>query len=151
MGRHEFTSERKDNMSDSSRSIVPLFGRLLVSSVFLFSGLAKIMAFSMMTGYASAKHMPFPALMIAGAATIELLGGLAVLAGLQIRLAAWILFLYLIPTTIIFHNFWTFQGADRADSQAHFLKNLAIMGGLLFLATFGPGAYSIDRRSAATA
>jgi putative oxidoreductase len=129
-------------------SAVPLVGRVLVSTIFIFSGLAKVMAFSMMTGFAASKGMPLPSLMIAGAATVEILGGLAVLVGLRAKIIGWILFAYLIPTTIIFHNFWTLQGADRMDGQAHFMKNVAIMGGLLFLAAFGPGAYSLDARQA---
>ena len=133
-------------MSGSSSSAVRLVGRILVSVVFLFSGLSKVMAFSMMTGMAASKHMPLPALMIAGAAAVELLGGLAILTGFQAKLASWVLFLYLIPTTILFHNFWTLQGMDRIDAQSHFLKNVAIMGGLLSLAAFGSGAYSIDSR-----
>jgi putative oxidoreductase len=75
---------------------------------------------------------------------VEILGGLAVLAGFYSRFTAWILFLYLIPTTFLFHNFWAFQGADRIDPLIHFEKNLAIMGGLLLLAAFGAGPYSID-------
>jgi putative oxidoreductase len=138
-------------MKDSSGSIVPLLGRILISVVFLFSGLIKVMAFSMMTGFAAAKHMPLPAVMIAGAAAVELLGGLAILTGFQARLASWILFVYLIPTTLVFHNFWTLAGMDRADAQAHFMKNVAIMGGLLFLAAFGSGAYSVDSRMRAKA
>jgi putative oxidoreductase len=136
---------------NSNSSIAPLFGRILFSTVFLFSGLTKVMAFSMMSGFAQAKGMPFPTLMIAGAAALEILGGLALLSGFQTRITAWILFVYLIPTTLIFHNFWTLTGAGQQDALVHFLKNLAIMGGLLIVATFGAGAYSLDNRAAAKA
>lgn len=138
-------------MNASSNAFVSLAGRVLLSLVFVFSGISKVTAFSMMTGLAASKHMPAPALMIAGAAFVEIVGGLAILAGFQSRLAGWILFLYLIPTTLIFHNFWTLQGFDRVDAQAHFMKNLAIMGGLLLLAAFGTGAYSLDARRSARA
>ena len=56
-------------------------------------------------------------------------------------MAVWILFLFLIPTTLAFHNFWAFSGMEKMDNQAHFFKNVAIMGGLIFLAAFGAGAY----------
>jgi putative oxidoreductase len=85
-----------------------------------------------------------PAVALAIALVIELVGGLAILTGLFTRFTAWIVFLYLIPTTFLFHNFWAVQGADRIDAMIHFEKNLAIMGGLVLLAAFGPGAYSID-------
>ena len=54
----------------------------------------------------------------------------------------------MIPTTLLFHNFWAMQGMDRYDNTIHFQKNLAIMGGLLLLAAFGAGAYSVDSASA---
>jgi putative oxidoreductase len=132
-----------------SNSIVPLIGRILVSVIFIVSGLAKVANFSMMTGYMTAKHLPLPALALAIAAAVEILGGLAVLLGYQVRIAGWVLFLYLIPTTVIFHNFWAFSGAEQMDNQIHFFKNVAIMGGLLFLTAFGAGAYSIDNKRAA--
>jgi len=136
-------------MDSPANSIAPLFGRILMSLVFVFSGISKVLAFHAMTDMAQAKGMPFPALAIGGAAAIEILGGLAVLSGFHARIAAWILFAFLIPTTLIFHNFWAQQGAARVDNQAHFLKNLAIMGGLLLLATFGAGSRSMDSRRSA--
>jgi putative oxidoreductase len=131
-------------MANSSDSIVPLIGRFLISVVFILGGIGKIAAFSMYTGFVAAAHLPLPEVSLAIAIVVELFGGLAILAGLHTRFTAWIVFLYLIPTTIMFHNFWALQGAARIDNLIHFEKNLAIMGGLLVLATFGAGAYSID-------
>jgi len=85
-----------------------------------------------------------PAVAIAVAIAVEVLGGLAILAGFQTRLASWIIFLYLIPTSFLFHNFWAMEGMARMDNQGHFFKNIAIMGGLLILAANGPGGASID-------
>jgi putative oxidoreductase len=131
-------------MSDTSTSVVPLAGRLLISAVFIFSGLGKLAAHTAMVGFAASKGLPAPDLAIWLAAAVEILGGLAILTGFQTRITAWVLFIYLIPTTLIFHNFWALQGMERMDNQIHLLKNVAIMGGLLFVATFGAGAYSID-------
>jgi len=131
-------------MSNSSTSIVPLFGRILLSSVFILSGISKITAFAMEEGYVVAKHLPLPAVALTIALVVELAGGLALLAGWCTKFTAWILFLYMIPTTFLFHNFWAMQGMDRYDNTIHFQKNLAIMGGLLILAAFGAGAYSVD-------
>lgn len=131
-------------MSNSSNSLVPLFGRILLSAVFIMGGIGKITGFSFEESMVAAKHLPLPAVALGIALIIELVGGLAILAGLFTRLTAWIVFLYMIPTTFLFHNFWAMQGADRIDTMIHFEKNLAIMGGLLLLAAFGPGAYSID-------
>jgi putative oxidoreductase len=131
-------------VSNSSNSLVPLFGRILLSAVFIMGGIGKITGFSFEESMVAAKHLPLPAVALGIALIIELVGGLAILAGLFTRLTAWIVFLYMIPTTFLFHNFWAMQGADRIDTMIHFEKNLAIMGGLLLLAAFGPGAYSID-------
>jgi len=131
-------------MSNSSGSVVPLLGRILVSVVFILGGVGKITGFSMEEGMVAAKHLPMPAVALGIALVIELVGGLAILLGLFTRFTSWILFLYLVPTTLLFHNFWAFQGMDRIDTMIHFEKNLAIMGGLLILATYGAGAYSVD-------
>ena len=131
-------------MANSSGGVVPLVGRVLISQIFILAGIAKIMNFSMMTGYVTAAHLPLPKVSLAIAAAIEILGGLAILTGFHTKVAAWILFLFLIPTTILFHNFWAMQGMERQDNIGHFQKNLAIMGGLLLLAAYGAGRYSLD-------
>jgi putative oxidoreductase len=131
-------------MSDSNTSVVPLAGRLMISAIFISSGLSKLAAHPAMAGYAAAKGLPDAGLAVWLAAAIEVFGGLAILLGFQTRIAAWVLFVYLIPTSLVFHNFWALQGMERMDNQIHFFKNIAIMGGLLFVATFGAGAYSVD-------
>jgi putative oxidoreductase len=131
-------------MSDTSPSIVPLAGRLLISAIFIFSGLNKLGAHAAMAGFAATKGLPAADLAIWLAAAVEILAGLSVLLGFHARIGAWLLFLFLIPTSVVFHNFWAMQGMEKMDNQAHFFKNVAIMGGLLFVATFGAGAYSID-------
>jgi putative oxidoreductase len=131
-------------MSDSSSSAVPLIGRILISPIFILSGMLKVVNFSAMTGLMASAHIPFPSFSLACAAAIEILGGLAILTGFHTRLAAWIVFLFLIPTTILFHMLPAMHGMDSQNNMGHAMKNLAIMGGLLVLATFGAGAYSID-------
>ena len=131
-------------MSNSSTSIVPLFGRILISPVFIFAGVTKVMVFSMMLGYVTSAHLPFPKLSLACAAAIEILGGLAILLGFHTKFAAWIVFLFLIPTTILFHLMPAIENMDRMGNVTNVEKNVAIMGGLLLLAAFGAGAYSID-------
>ncbi len=131
-------------MSNSSSSVVPLIGRILISPIFIIAGIAKIVNFSTITGYAAGAHLPLPAVAIACAAAIQLLGGLAILVGFRAKFAAWIVFLFLIPATLVLHNFWAMAGPERTVNIGHFETNLAIMGGLLILAAFGPGAYSVD-------
>jgi putative oxidoreductase len=134
--------------SSSSGNILPLIGRILIAVIPMVSGLFKLAGYSQIVGFAAAKGLPMPNVAIACAAAVELLGGLAILLGFKARVAAWVLFLYLIPVTLVFHNFWKMQGMEQQDNMIHFLKNLAIMGGLLLLAANGPGAYSVDERAA---
>jgi putative oxidoreductase len=131
-------------MANSSGGAVPLLGRILIGQIFILAGITKVMNFSMMTGYVAAAHLPLPKVSLAIAAAIEILGGLAILTGFHTKVASWIVFLFLIPTTLLFHNFWAMQGMERQDNMGHFEKNLAIMGGLLILATYGAGRYSLD-------
>jgi putative oxidoreductase len=135
-------------MSDSSGSFTPLAGRILMSVLFLVSGFFKIGGYSQMVAYSSAKGLPLASVAIACAAVLELAGGLAILVGFQTRIAAWLLFLYLIPVTFYFHNFWAMQGTAQQDNMIHLLKNVAIMGGLVILAANGAGPYSVDHSRA---
>jgi len=131
-------------MANSSGGFVPLLGRILLSSVFILAGIGKVGGFSGEEMFLASKHFPLPAVALGIAMIVELVGGLAILVGLYTRFTAWIVFLYLIPTTFLFHNFWTMEGAARQDNIIHFEKNLAIMGGLLILAAFGAGGFSVD-------
>ena len=134
---------------NSSSNITSLVGRLLISQIFLFSGVTKIAMYSHIVGFAAAKGIPMPGIAIALAAATEILGGLAILVGFQTRAAAWLLFLYLIPATLIFHNFWALSGAEHQEQFMNFIKNLTIMGGLLILAASGAGGFSVDKARAA--
>ena len=133
---------------NSANDVTTLAGRILISVMFLISGFFKVGGYAQIVGYAAAVHLPAPGVAIALAAAVELACGLAVLAGFRTRFAAWLLFLYLIPVTYFFHNFWAVQGMEQQTQMINFLKNAAIMGGLLVLAVNGAGAYSVDGKLA---
>jgi putative oxidoreductase len=132
----------------STNDITTLAGRILISVIFLISGFFKVGGYSQIVGYAAAVHLPAPGVAIAMAAAVELACGLAILAGFKTRASAWLLFLYLLPVTYIFHNFWAVQGQEQQMQMVNFLKNVAIMGGLLVLSVNGAGAYSADAKLA---
>jgi putative oxidoreductase len=133
---------------NSTKDITTLAGRILMSVMFLISGFFKVGGYAQIVGYAAAVHLPMPGVAIAVAAAVELGCGLAILAGFKTRFAAWLLFLYLIPVTYFFHNFWAVQGQEQQMQMVNFLKNVAIMGGLLVLSVNGAGAYSADAKLA---
>jgi len=117
-----------------------LAGRLLLAYIFALSGYGKIGGFAGTAKYMAAKGMPMVEVLLVGAILIELVGGLMLAVGWKARWAAWAIFLFIIPTTLIFHPAW----AD--PSQAiQFNKNLAIMGGMLYVAFMGPGRLSLDK------
>jgi len=119
-------------------------GRILLSQIFLISGVMKFMNWAMFVGMMNAKGMPAPEFLLALAALTEIGGGLGVLLGCQARLSALALALFLVPATLVFHNFWAYEGEMMQNQMQHFLKNLAIMGGLYTIVAVGSGPFSID-------
>ncbi len=121
-----------------------IIGRILLGLIFVVSGYGKIMNFEGTLGYMSAKGMPMVSLLLVGAIAVELSGGLSLILGLSPKWWALALFLFMIPTTLIFHQFWGLEAAESAMQQIHFLKNLAIMGGLLAVFSSGSSQPGLD-------
>jgi putative oxidoreductase len=119
----------------------PFIGRILIGLPFAMSGLSKLAAFGPTTAMIGAAGLPLPPLAFAVAVAVELGGGLLLILGYRVRLAALALAAFSIATALSFHtNF-----ADQ-DQMIHFLKNVMMAGGLLQIAAFGAGALSIDNR-----
>ncbi|MGH7186936.1 MAG: DoxX family protein, partial [Pseudomonadota bacterium] len=76
---------------------------------------------------------------------IELGGGLLLAIGCKTRWAALAIILFLIPATLVFHAFWGLEAGEMNTQLIQFQKNLAIMGGLLYVLVSGPGRISVDR------
>ena len=137
--------------TSATQAVVPwrtavVVGRVLLSSIFILSGIEKILGWSGTLEYVASQGLQ-PAWLFAGAAAaVEIVGGLSILTGTFARFGALALFLFLIPTTLLFHDFWSFDGQERQMQMVSFLKNLAIMGGLSLLLGFGAGKVSVDQR-----
>lgn len=134
-------------MNDSpAKAVAAFLGRIFLSAIFLLSGVSKITDIEGTKGYMASRNMPeaYIGILLIGAIAFELAGGAAVLIGFQTRLGAALLILFLIPTTLIFHNWWTFPPEEQQLQMIMFLKNLAIFGGLWLLVAFGPGTMSFD-------
>jgi putative oxidoreductase len=117
-----------------------LAGRLLLAYLFIDAGYGKIAGFAGTAKYMASKGMAMVEPLLVATIVIELVGGLMIAVGFKARWAAWAIFLFLIPVTVIFHPAW----ADPAQAIA-FNKNLAIMGGMLYVAFMGPGRLSLDK------
>ena len=92
----------------------------------------------------AAEGMPAVHLFLAGAIAVEIFGGLALLLGCWTRLGALALFLFLIPATLIFHDFRTYEGQAMQNQMTHVLQNATSMGGLPTIVAVGAGPISID-------
>ena len=136
--------------SDSASAIyqfAALAGRLLLAHIFLLSGFMKFMDWSGTAAHMQQAGLPFVNVLLPIAALTEIIGALMILVGYQARLGALLLFLFLIPTTLTFHAFWTFDNPQERQMQMiNFMKNLTIMGGLLMVFSFGAGGWSVDER-----
>jgi putative oxidoreductase len=145
------------------QKLISFLGRLCFCIAFIVSGIAKIIRWdateqelvnqmldvlskSYHHGYIQAllDHVIPLAPMVLLVATIAELGGaLLILTGIQVRLGALILCLFLIPTTYLFHNFWDLEGSSQQMQLVMFLKNLSIFGGGLILLAFGSGTKKV--------
>lgn len=121
-----------------------VIGRILLGLIFLISGVGKIGKFAAVAGFMSSKGIPMSELLLVGTIALEVFGGLAIIIGWKARWAAAAIFLFLIPTTFIFHPFWNADPASYQNQLNHFLKNLAIMGGMLYVVLLGSGTLSVD-------
>lgn len=130
----------------AQRPATALVGRLLIGAIFLVSGIAKLTDTSGTAAHLEAAGLPYASTLAIIAGIAELAGGLSLVFGFLTRIGALGLILFMIPTTIIFHGFWTFEGAEQQAQMINFLKNLAIMGGLALIVAFGPSRYSIDKK-----
>jgi len=119
----------------------PLLGRLLIAAIFLMSAFGKITAPAATQGYIAAAGLPAPLVAYLIAVAIELGGGALLVVGYQTRFAALALAAFTIAAAFGFHH----DFADQ-NQMIHFLKNVAIAGGLLQVVAFGAGAFSLDAR-----
>jgi putative oxidoreductase len=121
---------------------LPLLGRILLGAPFVMSGLGKLGAYAATVGYITAVGLPVPPLAFIAAVAIELGGGLLLLSGYRVRFASLVMAVFCVVTAAFFHrNF-----ADQ-NQMIHFLKNVMMTGGLLQIAYFGAGAFSLDERA----
>jgi putative oxidoreductase len=124
---------------------VPLLGRLLITYIFITSGTGKVFSWDANVQYMSTRHLPEIPVLLAIATLIEVGGSVCLITGYQARVAAIVMFMYMIGLTLIFHNYWAASGNLAGIQETHFRKNLAIMGGLLMLAYAGPGPWSLGQ------
>ena len=127
----------------NDKAYVSLVGRVLIGLIFVLSGINKIADPQGTQQYMAAMGITTATTVLyAGAVFLEVAGGLSLLLGVWAKWGATALIVFMIPTTLIFHTSFGDQ-----NQTIHFLKNLAMMGGLLYVAVYGSGRLSVDRRA----
>ncbi|HBD12236.1 MAG TPA: DoxX family protein [Porticoccaceae bacterium] len=131
------------------QQLCPLVGRLLIAALFIPAGYNKIAGFEGVSGYMAAKGLPMADVLLVLTIVIELGGGIMILLGWRAAEAALTIALFLIPVTVVFHGFWAFDDPQLAAAEQRvFMKNIAIIGGLLVIAGLGSGPLSVGRKPA---
>jgi putative oxidoreductase len=131
-----------ETMSKNTDTLA-FIGRCLMAVMFLMSGFGKVIAPAATIAWIKSTGLPMPEVGYFASIIIELGGGLLLILGWQIRVLGGILSIFAIATAFIFHR----NVADQ-NQLFHFLKNIAVMGGLFQLMAFGAGNFSLDARRA---
>ena len=132
----------------SYQSALNLIGRILIVALFLPAGLSKLAGFEGTLGYFASLGIPAPTFALVGTIVIEIVGSIALLVGYKTRLVAIILAIFTLLAAVTGHPFWAAPADAAFIAQLLFFKNIAVMGGLLVLASAGAGGFSVDGRKA---
>lgn len=140
------SADRADvRIRDATRPFLAL-GRVLFSLIFILSSLGHFSAATI--EYGAQAGVPMAGFLVPASGVIALLGGAMIALGWHARIGALLLLLFLIPVTLVMHDFWTIADPmERMTQQSHFVKNLALIGGAVLVAYFGAGPSSLDSRA----
>lgn len=128
-------------VSPALADIAAVAGRLLLATLFLLSGFGKATSATATIGYIQSVGLPLPEVAYGIAVLVELVGGIALVVGFQVRLVALVMAGFTMAAALAFHN-----ALGDQNQFIHFFKNVSIVGGLLQVFAFGGGRYSLDAR-----
>ena len=123
-----------------------LLGRFLYASIFLIAAPGHFTAGTI--AYSASKGVPLASMTVPLSGVIALLGGLSILLGYKAKIGAWMIVLFLVPVTLVMHDFWTVADPMQASmEQIMFMKNVSMLGAALMIAGIGSGPLSLDNRN----
>ena len=140
------TSSNAGPATNAMQDKVLLAARLLVTPLFIYSGVGKILGFGVTASRLPGGEGGFGSFLAAGSIAIELGCSLALILGIYTRCAALALIVFTILASLMFHNFWASPPAAVTAQTVQFLKNLGLIGLFAMIATFGPGAYAFRKK-----
>lgn len=123
--------------------ILFLIGRILFSLIFIVSGFTHLKEFNHTVEEVKKAKTPFPKLSVAVMSLFALVGGLSVAFGFYSNIGAFLLLIFLLPTTFIVHRFWGLPDDQKQIQSVHFFKNLSLLGATLMILYFGSGPFSL--------
>jgi putative oxidoreductase len=130
---------------DKLRDLFALVGRIGLAAIFIKSGISKLTTFAGTSGYIASKGLPLPDVLAVIAIVVELPIAIALVIGWKTRWAALIIAFFTLLAAFLFHNYWAMPPEQQFVNNLQFWKNIAISGGLLVVAAFGAGRFSVDR------
>ena len=139
----------EDGTMTNGTNLATLAGRALIAFIFVMAGLNKITGYDGTAAYMAAHGIPAAKALLPLVIVVELGGGVLLALGLWARAAAVALALFVVAASVVFHAFWAVPAEQMQAQMIHFMKNLAILGGLLYVLAFGPGGWSLDARRGA--
>jgi putative oxidoreductase len=132
-------------MFQTLRGPFTVLGRLLLCTIFLLSAVGnKIPHFSDVARIMESAGVPAPQFLLAGAIVFLVVGSLSVILGYRARFGAALLLTFLVLASYYFHPFWKLQGPAQQEQMIQFMKNLSMMGAMLFVVANGAGPLSVD-------
>src|SRR6266436_8289963 len=127
------------------RGPLAVLGRLLLCTIFLLAAVGnKIPHFSDVAKVMESAGVPAPQLLLVGAIAFLLVGSVSVIVGYKARIGAALLLTFLVLASYYFHPFWKLDGQAQQEQMIHFMKNLSMMGAMLFIVANGAGPMSVD-------
>ena len=126
-------SRDEGRVGETSRGLEAL-GRILLAAIFVSSGVAKLIGWPTVVGSIGGKGVPFPEIVGVAVIILELCGALALVSGWGARWAAVALAIFTAAASFLYHPFWGVEAAQYMNQFNHFMKNVAIIGGLLVVA-----------------
>ncbi len=133
-----------------SEDVALILGRIAIAVFVLPSGRSKVLHFNRFAlglaanGLPFGIALPFPYVFAAAAVAIEVAGPLLILIGLRTKWVALLMVAFVAMASLTTHRYWEMEGQLRQINSTNFYKNLAIMGGLLFLYASEAGFFSLD-------
>lgn len=130
------------------KNIASVAARVMIALIFFMSAVGnKIPKFRQVTQAMAAEGVPIPQVSLLGAILFLLVGSASIIVGYRTEIGAALLLVFLVLATFFFHDFWNFEGDQQQQQMIQFMKNLSLMGTMLFLIVNGPGGCSIDQRN----